>query len=188
MDCRAIDELLMKYMDGTLNSDEAVELNKHVAYCDKCKEEFMAYESMLKHFDIMDNNEEYLDYTFVQDVMEEIESLDINHRKNVFFDLVTNVACTVVTVMFVFIGIYTVAGEQIATLAQSVDNNLISSILNGYLLCMNGLESVFVYISQLNWTLFGTVYFVAATIALIAWGFVYFMNFHNVYDARHQKN
>jgi hypothetical protein len=40
----------MKYMDGMLSESEAIQLNKHLLVCERCKEEFIMYDKILESF------------------------------------------------------------------------------------------------------------------------------------------
>lgn len=54
MNCKKAESFIMNYMDNTLSSDDAEELNKHLKTCDSCKESFTVYEMML---DTLENTE-----------------------------------------------------------------------------------------------------------------------------------
>ena len=43
----------MKYMDGVLTDAEAVSLNRHIKLCGHCKEDFLAYDSIMRNFSEM---------------------------------------------------------------------------------------------------------------------------------------
>lgn len=50
MDCSKIDDYLMKYMDNTLTKEEAKKMNLHLSACEKCKQDFMIYDEIIKEF------------------------------------------------------------------------------------------------------------------------------------------
>lgn len=51
MNCERANELIMKYMDGTITENEAIQLNLHINECQTCKEEFAVYDSILEEFE-----------------------------------------------------------------------------------------------------------------------------------------
>lgn len=55
MDCKKANDLMMKYMDGNISKDEVFSLKKHIDKCDKCYEDFLIYDKILKGFSSMDN-------------------------------------------------------------------------------------------------------------------------------------
>ena len=50
MVCDKAGGLMMKYMDGILTDAEAVSLNRHITSCGRCKEDFLAYDSIMQGF------------------------------------------------------------------------------------------------------------------------------------------
>ena len=54
MDCYRVDELLMKYMDDTLNESEAVKLGQHLSMCPQCEIDFKMYDEILTGFSKME--------------------------------------------------------------------------------------------------------------------------------------
>lgn len=54
MNCKKAENFIMNYMDNTLSSAEAEELNKHLKTCESCKESFAVYEMMLDTFENAD--------------------------------------------------------------------------------------------------------------------------------------
>ncbi|MDR1531242.1 MAG: zf-HC2 domain-containing protein [Clostridiales bacterium] len=50
MNCAKADELMMRYMDGTLSEDDAVLLKKHLDTCAACAEDFSLYDEIVTHF------------------------------------------------------------------------------------------------------------------------------------------
>ena len=87
MDCREADELMMKYMDGTMSEEEALRLGSHVEPCINCKEAFAIYDMMIddfSEFELIEAPKE-----FEAQVMEKINELPsasermINHMDNV---------------------------------------------------------------------------------------------------------
>jgi len=48
--CKRAQDLMMKYMDGTLQEDEALALSAHVAVCASCKADFKVYDLMTLEF------------------------------------------------------------------------------------------------------------------------------------------
>ena len=54
MDCHEVDELLMKYMDDTLNEPEAAKLGEHLTGCPECAADFKMYDEMLVGFSEME--------------------------------------------------------------------------------------------------------------------------------------
>lgn len=73
MNCEKANELIMKYMDGTITEDEAVILNSHINLCDTCKSEFEAYDSILSEFDSFEYVEPPLGFEEI--VMDKINAL-----------------------------------------------------------------------------------------------------------------
>lgn len=53
MDCEKAGGLMMKYMDMILTDAEAVSLNKHIKICDRCKVDFLVYDSIMNGFSKM---------------------------------------------------------------------------------------------------------------------------------------
>jgi len=53
MECEKAGGLMMKYMDGVLDGAEADSLNRHIKSCGHCKEDFLAYDSIMKNFSEM---------------------------------------------------------------------------------------------------------------------------------------
>ena len=54
MNCSKADEYFMKYIDNCLTVGEAEQLHKHLAVCEKCKADFMAYDTIAKEFSNME--------------------------------------------------------------------------------------------------------------------------------------
>jgi len=54
MDCYRIDELLMKYMDDTLDESEAAKLGQHLSICPNCAMDFNMYDEILTGFSEME--------------------------------------------------------------------------------------------------------------------------------------
>ena len=50
MECEKANDLMMKYMDGTLSESEAFSLNRHIKTCGQCEEDFLMYDSILDDF------------------------------------------------------------------------------------------------------------------------------------------
>ena len=53
MECEKAGGLMMKYMDGVLTDAEAISLNRHIKTCGHCKEDFLAYDGIMKDFSEM---------------------------------------------------------------------------------------------------------------------------------------
>jgi len=53
MECEKANDLMMKYMDGILTESEADLLNKHIKTCNRCKEDFLAYDAIMDDFSEM---------------------------------------------------------------------------------------------------------------------------------------
>jgi hypothetical protein len=52
VDCSRAFEYFMKYMDNTLREEEAKKLHTHLAVCEKCKADFIVYESLVTEFSV----------------------------------------------------------------------------------------------------------------------------------------
>lgn len=50
MNCSKSDEYFMKYMDNALTESEALKLNTHLKDCEKCRTDFLIYDSLMKEF------------------------------------------------------------------------------------------------------------------------------------------
>lgn len=50
MRCDDADLFMMKYMDGDISTDEALQLNEHISCCELCHDSFYIYDSMLTDF------------------------------------------------------------------------------------------------------------------------------------------
>ncbi len=50
MECSKADGLIMKYMDNTISANEAKALNAHLALCEKCMSDFLAYDEIMSEF------------------------------------------------------------------------------------------------------------------------------------------
>jgi anti-sigma factor RsiW len=44
--CETFDELLIRYVDGEASEEESQELRRHVAECDRCREELRAHQKL----------------------------------------------------------------------------------------------------------------------------------------------
>jgi len=75
MDCKSANELMMKYMDGILPHGEQELLDKHLAACDICNEDFAAYAELLEGFGDIEIIEAPVD--FAQIVMAQVAELDL---------------------------------------------------------------------------------------------------------------
>ena len=57
MDCKYAEKLMMKYMDGCLTEKEKEDLNCHILICEKCKEDFLVYDAMMKEARMLSSEE-----------------------------------------------------------------------------------------------------------------------------------
>jgi len=73
MACSKYGDFMMKYMDGTLDAFEEMNLHKHMETCETCAEDFAAYSEILEGFDAMEIVEAPAD--FAPAVMERIARL-----------------------------------------------------------------------------------------------------------------
>lgn len=55
MDCKKANDLMMKYMDESMNEEEAMALKEHIGKCSQCYEDFLSYNEILEEFS--DNTE-----------------------------------------------------------------------------------------------------------------------------------
>ncbi len=79
MDCKMSDMLIMKYMDGDIDENEAKLLNSHILTCEACRKEFYFYDSMIKNFEAMPEIE--APQNFEVEVMAKIETLNENYAQ-----------------------------------------------------------------------------------------------------------
>ena len=74
MECSKANELMMKYMDGTLAEADAERLRRHVAQCEGCKADFLVYDEIVSEFSAMD--ETPAPEGFVDAVMAKVDALE----------------------------------------------------------------------------------------------------------------
>lgn len=79
MNCKNSEKLIMKYMDGELNEEEAKLLNGHITKCGECKAEFYFYDNMLKSLGNFEDVE--APAAFEADVMAKITALGHNYAE-----------------------------------------------------------------------------------------------------------
>jgi len=77
MVCEKSNELMMRYMDGLLDSFDEMNLTKHIETCETCREDFEIYKEMLEGFDL--KNMEIVDAPegFDDAVMAQIDDINI---------------------------------------------------------------------------------------------------------------
>jgi len=97
MVCEKSNELMMRYMDGLLDSFDEMNLTKHIETCETCREDFEIYKEMLVGFDL--KNMEIVDAPdgFDDAVMAQIDNINIYfpekvRNKGVILDRVIFVA------------------------------------------------------------------------------------------------
>jgi len=73
MECSKANELMMKYMDGTITESDADRLRKHITECETCKADFLIYDEIVSAFTELDNTP--APDGFVEAVMTKIEFL-----------------------------------------------------------------------------------------------------------------
>ena len=74
MECSKANELMMKYMDGAISTQEAERLHKHIEQCEDCKADFLIYDEIVTGFSTLD--ETPAPDGFTEAVMAKIESLE----------------------------------------------------------------------------------------------------------------
>jgi len=74
MECSKANELMMKYMDGTLSEQDAGRLRKHIDQCEGCKADFTVYDEIVSAFEMPE--ETFAPDGFVEAVMTKINALE----------------------------------------------------------------------------------------------------------------
>ena len=82
MKCEHADMLIMKYMDEEISEAEAKELNTHLCVCEKCKESFMVFDSMLTMMEEVPQVTAPLG--FEEEVMTKILALPMQEKRYVY--------------------------------------------------------------------------------------------------------
>lgn len=77
MSCNKTEDLIMRYMDGSISEMEAVKLNEHISECELCREEFQAYDEVMALF--LESELEEAPPEFEERVMARIACLTPNY-------------------------------------------------------------------------------------------------------------
>ena len=79
MECSKANEMMMRFMDGTLSEDDAARLHKHLASCDGCRADFAIYDEIVADFLTLE--ETPAPDGFVEAVMARVEALEPVSKK-----------------------------------------------------------------------------------------------------------
>jgi len=78
MNCSKAHEYFMKHIDNCLSSMEAEWLDKHLMKCEKCREDFVAYEAVLGA--ILEENVEAVPGDLEMKIMKQVEDLTLAEK------------------------------------------------------------------------------------------------------------
>ncbi len=185
MKCNQANELIMKYMDGTLTKEETITLNQHLALCERCKQEFDIFNQMLIGFEVDEIEEVDLGVEFTQSVMEEVYTIGYIKKPTFLRKLVFNIstACVLTILAFLLFTIVFVPDLQVFT--NNLQNETIKSFFVSYNSFLVTFENT---IANFDFSILYKIFLTAFVSALLYGGFIYFKNFHIYYDLKNIDN
>ncbi len=186
MNCSSASDLMMKYMDGTLQQDEVVELNKHLSFCEKCKEEFAIFDDILKQFDVMEEDAPQLGQDFTDAVMAKV--YDIGYIKKPSF--LSRVAFTLSSSVILFFALMILVlsyFQDIPFVAEQINNPYLVKAYGLFTQMQFSLQSFAINFNNFDFGFFGKIYILLILIVLCYGALVSFKNFHKYYDRKKQQ-
>ncbi len=187
MNCSSASDLMMKYMDGTLQQDEVVELNKHLSFCEKCKEEFAIFDDILKQFDVMEEETSQLGQDFNDAVMSQIYDIGYIKRPS----MLSRIAFTMGSSIIIFFALTILVlsyFQEIPFVAEQINNPYLVKAYEFFDKIQLSLQSFAISFSNFDFGFFGKIYIVLIFMVLCYGGLVSFKNFHKYYDRKKQQN
>ncbi|MFV0518724.1 MAG: anti-sigma factor family protein [Lachnospirales bacterium] len=187
MNCNCASELMMKYMDGTLQQDEGIELKKHLSSCNKCKEEFAIFEDMLKNFDNMEEDFTVLDQDFNDDIMACVYKIGYIKKPSLISKIGFFIGSASIIALSTIFLLITYMKES-PVLFEKLQNTFVMNIYEVFNNATLVISKFTLNFKNIDFSIFGKIYILFIVIALVYGGLVYFKNFHIYYEYKKQKS